>query len=78
MALKVESLKKNYNHFIKDKNLLDDLVNEAIFGYSEIKDFIKNNNVKSLLEIGCGTGILLNELKKEFPLIKMIGNKLFG
>tara|TARA_B100000686_G_C16754058_1_gene954311 strand:- start:599 stop:1420 length:822 start_codon:yes stop_codon:yes gene_type:complete len=73
MALKVESLKKNYNHFIKDKNLLDDLVNEAIFGYSEIKDFIKNNNVKSLLEIGCGTGILLNELKKEFPLIKMIG-----
>ena len=73
MNLDLEKMKNEYKHLIDDEILLNDLVNEVIFGFSEIIDYIKNNKIESILEIGCGTGILLNELKKFFPQIQMTG-----
>ena len=54
-------------------------VNEALFGFFHIKEFCKklkkNNNV---LEIGCGSGILLNLLLEKFKDINFEGIEPFG
>ena len=39
----------------------------------EIKNIIKNNNVKSMIDLGCGDGILIHAIKKEFPKVKVSG-----
>ncbi len=54
-------------------------VNEALFGFNHIKEFCnklkKNDNV---LEIGCGSGILLNLLSENFKEINFKGIEPFG
>ncbi len=42
------------------------LLREAIFGFSEIKNYL-NGSQKKVLEVGCGPGILLNELSIAYP-----------
>ena len=54
-------------------------INEALFGFSNIKEFCKKleKNAK-VLEIGCGSGILLNLLSENFKNINFEGIEPFG
>jgi len=72
MKLNVENLKQKYKIFFKNE-ILDELISEVVFGFSEIEEYIKNGETKSILEVGSGPGMLLSELKKIYPNIKMTG-----
>ena len=69
-------LRKVFSLNIKNN---DTWVNEALFGFNHIKEFCnklkKNDNV---LEIGCGSGILLNLLAENFKEINFEGIEPFG
>lgn len=39
----------------------------------EIKDIIKNEKIKSIIDLGCGDGAFVIAVKKEFPHIKITG-----
>ena len=41
MKLDIKNLKQNYKFFFENESLLDELISEVVFGFSEIKDFIK-------------------------------------
>ena len=73
MSLSGEFLKEKYSHCFHSEQLRDELIGEVLFGYSEVREFIEKNNVNSILEVGSGTGILLYELKRLYPQIKMTG-----
>jgi len=48
--------------------------NEAKFGFAEIVEYLKKLPQNScVLEIGCGSGFLLNKLKNKFPSLRFIG-----
>ena len=78
MTLNLENLKQKYKVFFQNEERLELIINEVIFGYAEIKEFIEKKNIKSILEVGCGTGILLCELKKNYPHISANGLEPFG
>jgi len=74
MLLDYKNLKIKYlKYFDNDEHYCDFVLADVVFGFSEIFNFLKKNNVSSVLEIGSGTGILLNELKEHFPNIKFSG-----
>ena len=75
MVVNLEYLKKKYlKNFHNDEKFCNFVLTDAIFGFSEISEILKNNNkIKSVLEIGSGAGILLNELKTFFPHIDFKG-----
>ena len=74
MVLKLEYLKKKYlKNFRNDEKFCDFVLTDVMFGFSEIYKLLKKNNINSVLEIGSGTGILLNELKTFFPHIQFKG-----
>jgi len=74
MKLEYNFLKKKYlKYFDNDENYCDFFLSDAIFGFSEIFDFLKNNNISSVLEVGSGPGILINEFKTFFPKISFEG-----
>ena len=61
---------------IKDSDIW---INEALFGFNHIKDFCKNlDRNNSVLEIGSGSGILLNLLSENFDDINFEGIEPFG
>ena len=66
-------LKEKYLGLFNDEATLIDLIGEVKFGYSEIKSFIRTDEVKKILEIGSGPGMLISELKNLFPSIEMTG-----
>lgn len=77
-------MKKDLSIFLEKINSLninnsDIWVNEALFGFHHIKEFCKklkkNDNV---LEIGCGSGILLNLLSVNFKDINFEGIEPFS
>ena len=39
----------------------------------EIKKIILNEKIKSIIDLGCGDGVLIHAIKKEFPKIKITG-----
>ena len=80
MTLNLENLKQKYKVFFQNEERLELIINEVIFGYAEIKEFIEKKNIKSILEVGCGTGILLCELKNRghFNLSEIYVSKLFS
>ncbi len=39
----------------------------------DIKELIDDNNVKNLVDLGCGDGTLIYAIKKEYPKIKIVG-----
>jgi ubiquinone/menaquinone biosynthesis C-methylase UbiE len=61
----IYSLSRNLNQFNNkfSKNILE----------NEIRNKIKKNKIIRVLEIGCGEGRILMELKKLFPKIKLYG-----
>ena len=74
MTLNLENLKKKYiKNFHNDEKLCSFVLTDVLFGFNEISEFLKEKNIKSVLEIGSGTGILLNELKNFFPNINFLG-----
>ncbi len=74
MQLDYENIKKKYlKYFNYNEHYCDRVLADIVFGFSEISNFIKENKVSTVLEIGSGTGILLNELKSHFPEIRFSG-----
>ena len=72
------------DNIFKNSNSLDEKnislwFSEAVFGYSQIKneltDIKKNANI---MEVGCGSGILLSTLAEEFPNNHFSGLEPFG
>ena len=74
MLLDYKNLRNKYlKYFDNDEHYCDFVLADVVFGFSEVSDFLKKRNVSSVLEIGSGTGILLNELKENFPDIQFLG-----
>ena len=76
MLINLEYLREKYleKNFHNDEELFNFVSTDVIFGFSEISDILKNDSeIRSVLEIGSGAGILLNELKKAFPNIDFSG-----
>ena len=44
--------------------------------YQVANNFIKNNNIKNLIDVGSGRGVLLNLIKKENPNIEILSTDL--
>ena len=52
---------------------------EAEFGFSQLQETISSLDTDSkILEVGCGSGILLSILAEEFPHHKFLGIEPFG
>ena len=64
--LEFNHLYDKYGNFLPSKERDIYLLREAIFGFSEIKNYLENFQGK-ILEVGCGPGILLNELSIAYP-----------
>ena len=74
MLLDYKNLRNKYlKYFDNDEHYCDFVLADVVFGFSEVSDFLKKRNISSVLEIGSGTGILLNELKENFPDIQFSG-----
>lgn len=75
MILNLEYLKKKYlENFQNDEQFCNFVLTDVMFGFSELYVILKNNSkINSVLEIGSGAGILLNELKTFFPNVKFQG-----
>jgi len=67
-------IKKNEGDFYHDRNLKNYKSNNKIYNreYFRIIDLIKTTKItpKNILEIGCGTGIKLDFIRKELKLFK--------
>lgn len=64
---------RKISDFCKNSNIDEDVINEAAFGLSEIEEYLDNIEVKSVLEIGSGTGLLINYLANKYPKINFEG-----
>ena len=53
---------RKISDFCRDSNIDEDVINEAAFGLSEIEGYLDNVEINSVLEIGSGTGLLINYL----------------
>ena len=74
MQLDYNYLRNKYlKYFEGDKDVCDHILTDVIFGFNELYDILLNKNITSVLEIGSGTGLLLNELKVHFPNIDFEG-----
>ena len=75
MVVNLQYLKKKYlKNFPNNEKLCNFVLTDILFGFSEISEILKKNQkINSVLEIGSGSGILLNELKTFFPHINFIG-----
>lgn len=74
MSIKYESLKEKYFKLF-DNNLdhFNYIITDVLFAYNEISELIENNKIEKVLEVGCGTGILLRELKEKYKHVKFTG-----
>jgi 2-polyprenyl-3-methyl-5-hydroxy-6-metoxy-1,4-benzoquinol methylase len=74
MQLNYLELKQKYlSLFNGNEESFNFIITDVIFAYKEVYQFIINKKINSVLEVGCGTGILLKELKESFPKIKFAG-----
>ena len=73
MILNYKNLKNEYIGLFKDQEKCDFVLTDVLFAFNEIYSIIKDEEVSTILEIGSGTSILLNELSKLFPEKKFFG-----
>ena len=67
MILNYENLKNEYISLFENKEKCDFILTDVLFAFNEIYSIIEDEKVNSILEIGSGTSILLNEISKRFP-----------
>ena len=67
MILNYKNLKNEYISLFENKEKCDFVLTDVLFAFNEIYSIIKDEKVNSILEIGCGTSILINEISKYFP-----------
>ena len=77
MNLDFEKLQNKYSHLFTGGIADVYLLREALFGFSEIYEFIDRPEVKDILEVGSGPGLLMNELSNSFPDKKFVGVEPF-
>ncbi len=70
---------ESWNSLFNNKRFLKSYIEPGrISFYTELVDKIKKSNTlentNSIIDIGCGTGHLLSEIKKHYPNIKLIGS----
>lgn len=68
-----ETYSKNYL-IKKHKNWMNNPNNEF---YKKIENFILKNNIKKILDLGCGKGLLLKFLNNRNPYLKLTGVDLY-
>lgn len=74
MLINYESLKKKYfNLFEGNVEYFNFIITDVLFAYSEISKIFDNSKINRVLEVGCGTGILLKELKDNYKDIEFVG-----
>lgn len=73
MILNYKKLKNEYIGLFKDHEKCDFVLTDVLFAFNEIYSIINDEEVNTILEIGSGTSILLNELSKLFPKKKFFG-----
>ena len=75
MVVNLEYLRKKYlKNFQNDEELFNFVSADVVFGFSQLYQILKKNSgINSVLEIGSGTGILLNELKISNPKYILVG-----
>ena len=49
---------------------------ETEYRYQLVLNYLKNNNVKTLVDISSGRGVMLQLIKREFPNVKIISTDL--
>ena len=70
--LEFNYLYQKYAHLLPSKDRDIYLLREAIFGFSVMKQYLEDLEGK-VLEVGCGPGLLLNELSDMFPKNSYLG-----
>ena len=74
MSIEYESIKKKYFELFDGKlEYFDFIITDVLFAYKEISEIIKKQEIKRVLEVGCGTGILIRELKENFKDVDFTG-----
>tara|TARA_B110000444_G_C18664619_1_gene512379 strand:- start:78 stop:896 length:819 start_codon:yes stop_codon:yes gene_type:complete len=74
MQINYKYLNKKYlKYFNYNKEHCNFVLTDVIFSFKELNKYIKPKNIRSILEIGSGTGVLLNELKLLYPKKKFVG-----
>ncbi len=74
MSIDYEDLKKKYfDIFDRNTKYFDFVITDVLFAYKEISRIIENEKINRVLEVGCGTGILIKELKDNFRNIEFTG-----
>lgn len=66
--MKKDILEKNKNY---SENFIQPIKDPSVPKY--IIEIIKKEKVESLIDLGCGDGIFIHAIKKEFPKIKVVG-----
>lgn len=74
MSIDYESLKKKYFHlFDGNEEYFNFIMTDVLFAFNEIEKILKSHKINRVLEVGCGTGILLKELKDNYKDIEFVG-----
>jgi len=74
MKIDIKNLENDYFKSFKKNNDYYNILFETFFGFNEIKEFFqKNDSEKSILEIGCGSAILLKIFSRNYPNLKFFG-----
>jgi len=66
--------KQTYNELFSNKNY--SIHHEDEFRYQVAKNFIKERNLQSIIDVGSGRGVFLKILEKEIPNIKILSTNL--
>ena len=74
MSINYQILKKRYlNLFDYNEEYFNSIMTDVLFAYSEIAEILEKNKINNVLEVGSGTGVLINVLKDNFKNIKFTG-----
>src|SRR5687767_12512135 len=70
----MENVKEKYNKSAKDYSLKHESRDYWLENFKkESIDYLDSNPSNIVIDIGCGSGVLLKELAPKYPLIKFIG-----